>query len=593
MPRLIKLRWRRQLRQSQKQVEDISLQAGEQIERQLLRRFDRLIPVRRFVIGWVGLIIIIVALLIAENFALSGYYQTLASVPGGIYNEGVQGTFTNANPLYATTVADQTVSSLVFASLLKTDQNGKLVGDLASSYSVDAQGTTYTVRLRPHLKWQDGQPLTSRDVVFTYNTIANPDAGSPLFSNWQGINVSAPDANTVVFKLPDVLAAFPYNLTNGLVPAHLLSKIPAADLRSADFNTVHPIGSGPFAWQDLNVVNGNDPTHEQVQIGLKPFTGYALGTPKLDKFVVQIYADQTQLDNAFASKQLTGLESSTPPPLNIQNASGVTAHSFVARAANMVFFKTSTGVLADSSVRKALVQGANVPQIINNLGYLTHAVNEPLLTGQLGYNPAYKQAAYNLNAAEQLLASDGWTVGSGGIRQKNNQPLTFTLTAADTPENGRVTKELQQDWQAIGVKLNLQLLDPTDYQSALSYHQYDAILAGISIGVDPDVFVYWDSSQADIRSANRLNFSEYKNPTADNAIEAGRTRLNPSIRVIKYQPFLQAWQQDYPALGLYQPRLLYLTNGNVSGLSDQAITNATDRLANVQNWEILQGRVSK
>ncbi|HVX56773.1 MAG TPA: hypothetical protein VHA37_03505, partial [Candidatus Saccharimonadales bacterium] len=100
------------------------------------------------------------------------------------------------------------------------------------------------------------------------------------------------------------------------------------------------------------------------------------------------------------------------------------------------------------------------------------------------------------------------------------------------------------------------------------------------------------SSQADVRSANRLNLSEYKNATADEALEAGRTRLDPALRTIKYRPFLQAWQQDAPAVGLYQPRLLYLTNGTVAGLSDAPINTPPDRFINVQNWEIRQARVT-
>ena len=191
-----------------------------------------------------------------------------------------------------------------------------------------------------------------------------------------------------------------------------------------------------------------------------------------------------------------------------------------------------------------------------------------------------------------MLEADGWKTAKNGVRAKAGQPLAFTLTAADTPEDRLVTGQLRQQWQRLGVKLNVQLLGTVDFQNALTYHGYDAILDGISIGVDPDVFVYWDSSQADIRSANRLNLSEYKNPVADAALEAGRTRLDPTLRIIKYKPFLEAWQHDSPALGLYQPRVLYLTNGPVSGLGDHPVNTAIDRFANVQNWEIRQAKVT-
>lgn len=575
--RRLRLIFRRRLRKGQRQVKGLGQEAEEQINRHLLGRFERLTTIRRFVIGWIGLLTVILIALIIQNLSLSGYYQTLKPVPGGIYNEGVLGRFTTANPLYATSDADTTVSRLVFAGLLKYSPEGKLVGDLASSYSVNDRGDIYTVRLKPHLTWQDGQPLTSADVLFTYKLIQNPDAGSPLQSSWQGIDVSAPDSQTVVFKLPGTLASFPYNLTNGIVPQHLLAKTPAVDLRSADFNTVHPIGAGPFAWQAIQVKNAEDPNTEQEQIGLTPFAAYAGGKPKLQQFNVQVFASQDQLTQAFDSGQLTGAEGLTQIPKPVAHKSSVLQHSLPLRAATMVFFKTSNGVLADQATRHALVQGTNVPNIIGQLGYPVRPVNEPFLTGQVGYDPALAQPKFDQKAAQAALSG------------KN---VSFTLTAANTRDDHVVASQLQKQWQQLGVKLNVDYLDPLDFQNALSYHNYDALLYGISIGEDPDVFVYWDSSQADIRSINRLNLSEWKNGAADASLEAGRSRIDPAIRAIKYKPFLQAWQTDSPALGLYQPRLLYLTNGQVAGLTNGPISTSIDRLTNVENWEIREAKVT-
>jgi peptide/nickel transport system substrate-binding protein len=376
------------------------------------------------------------------------------------------------------------------------------------------------------------------------------------------------------------------------VPQHLLASIPAAELRSADFNTVHPIGAGPFEWGAIQVNGTGDPTTDQEQVALTPFANYNGGKPKLQEFVVQVFANQAQLIKAFKTGRLTALEGLAKVPPALQNQADLVQHSLTLRAATMVFFKTSSGILADQTLRQALVQGANVPQIIANLGYPAREVREPLLAGQLGYNSSLTQAGFNPIAAGQQLTADGWAVGPRGLRYKDGQPLTFTLTAADNPDYHTVGRQLQRQWGALGVKLNVQYLQPSDFQNALSDHDYDAILDGISIGVDPDVFVYWDSSQADIRSPERLNLSEWSNSTADTALESGRTRLDPALRVVKYKPFLQAWQQSAPAMGLYQPRLLYLTNGPVSGLTAQPIDNVTDRLFNVQNWEIHQAKVT-
>jgi peptide/nickel transport system substrate-binding protein len=582
---------RRRLRKSQRQVEELSAQAEQNIEQHFLKRFDRLTRIRRFLFAWLLLMILLIGGVIAQNVNLGNYYQTLRPVPGGIFSEGIVGSFSNANPLYATSDADTSVSTLIFSGLFKYTDHNQITGDLASSYDVDAKGTTYTVHLKPGLKWQDGQPLTSRDVVFTYHLIQNPDAKSPLQASWQGVTVKATDARTVVFELSNSLAPFIYNLTNGIVPEHLLASVPPADLRSADFNTVKPIGAGPFVWHGVQV-SGSDPAKLQQQIALVPFAGYKGDKAKLNEFIIHTYAAKEDLITAFKHGQLTAAEGLTSVPPEIAKMKSLQVHNLLLSAATMVFFKTTSGVLSDKQVRQALVQATNVPDIINQLGYPTRAVKEPILQGQVGYDKSLAQPGFDLAAAQKALDGDGWVVGKGGVRYKNNQPLTFVLNAANTAEYHQVADELAKQWQALGVKLQVQLQEPTDFQSTLSGHSYDAVLYGISIGADPDVFVYWDSSQADIRASNRLNFSEYKNATADTSLETGRTRTDPALRTIKYRPFLQAWQQDYPALGLYQPRLLYLTSGTVGGLHDTVVNTPANRYNNVTNWEVRQARVT-
>ncbi|HVC36456.1 MAG TPA: ABC transporter substrate-binding protein [Candidatus Dormibacteraeota bacterium] len=589
--RLYRLRLRRQLKKQRRQVEDFGLQAEENLERHFLERFDRLLLVRRFVIGWLLLFLLLLGCGLWQLVALSSFYQAEQPVPGGVYSEGLLGSFTTANPLYATNDVDTTVSKLIFAGLFKYDNQNKLVGDLASSYSVDSKGLVYTVKLKPNLTWQDGTPLTSADVVFTYDAIQNPDARSVLENSWQGINVSAPDPLTVLFRLPNPLASFPYNLTNGILPKHLLSGIPMVDLRSADFNTNHPIGAGPFEWAAFQV-SGSDPTNAQEQVALKPFNKYHGSAPKLQEFIVHSFASKDQLIQAFAGNQLTAISGINSYPSRFSKDKSINIHQPLLTAATMVFFKTSSGLLGDQSVRRALVQAAQPAKIIAQLGYNTRPVREPLLEGQLAYDPTYAQAGYNLKAAQSILDQDGWKIGKNSIRYKNGQPLAFSLVAPNTLEYQMVTKELTEQWRLLGLKLLVRLEANQDFSSTLASHDYDAVLYGISIGVDPDVFVYWDSSQANILAPNRLNLSEYKSTEADSSLEAGRTRLDPALRVIKYKPFLQAWQTDSPALGLYQPRYLYLTHGTVYGLTDHSLNTPTDRFNNVENWMIRSAKVT-
>jgi len=179
------------------------------VERYFFRRLDRLVPVRRFVITWLLLLVLLCGCPVGQIRALDGQFQILQPTPGGIYTEGILGDFTNSNPLYATSQVDESVSKLLYASLFKYNDHNQLVGDLASGYEVDTSGKVYTVHLKPGLVWQDGVPLTAQDVVFTYKMIQNPDALSVLNSGWQGITATTPDNNTVVFTLPSSLAPKP------------------------------------------------------------------------------------------------------------------------------------------------------------------------------------------------------------------------------------------------------------------------------------------------------------------------------------------------------------------------------------------------
>jgi len=579
------LRARKRLRRRQHQVEDFGLHTEQQLDQNLFNRLNRLVLVWRFVTVWLLLLLLLLGSLVVQNQLLNKQYQTVGPIPGGIYTEGVLGSFTNANPLYATSDVDTTVSRLVFSGLLRYDAKNQLVGDLAESWNVDDRGTLYTVRLRPNLTWQDGKPLTSADVLFTYTTIQNPDAQSPFGASWRNIVIEAPDARTVTFKLSNPLASFAYNLTNGIVPAHILQKVAVGDLRSENFNTARPIGSGPFAWGAIEV-SGTSISSSEVHIGLKPFKHYWQGAPKLRSFVVRAYADEQRMIDAYKRRDLTAMAGLVTVPKTVANNADLRVHNLRLNAATMVFFKTSVPVLSDAKVRRALIEGVDQAAVLKQLGYPTRPVKSPLLQGQLAYNPAFTQPPYNFEQAKADLAVAGWQPGEQGILQKDGKKLSFDLFADDNEEYAKVANYLSAEWRKLGVVARVNLQPTEEFKNTLGGHMYDAVLHGITIGSDPDVFVYWDSSQTDVRSANRLNFSEYKSPAADSALQAGRSTVDNSLRVIKYRSFLTNWQQDAPALGLYQPRYLYITRGEVYGLNDQSINSGTDRFSNVNDWMI-------
>jgi peptide/nickel transport system substrate-binding protein len=573
------------------QVEEFGQQAERQLERNFFRRLERLADVRRFVLTWIVLIGLLGGAVAAQIGGLRSYYQVPAPVPGGTFSEGVLGSFTNANPLYATSPVDIAASKLLFASLFTYDQNNNLIGDLATDYSVDERGTTYTVRLRPNLVWHDGKPLTAEDVAFTYALIQNPDARSPLNPSFQRIVVKALDKTTVTFKLPGTLSSFPYSLTNGIVPKHILSGVSMNALRTQPFNTVRPVGAGPFKFSTLEVTGDSAATREE-RLALDAFDRYHTGKPKLDRFVIHSFRSEERMTQSFKNQEINSMAGLTKTPAEVGKGS-TRVYNIPLTASVMTFFKTTEGVLADVNVRQALVRATDQESVIKSLDYPSLPVREPLLPKQVGYNPAYQQAPFNLAEANTMLDSAGWVKGKDGIRRKDGVKLSFSMVAQDNGEYANVARVLQKNWHAVGADADVILEGQTDFQSTLSSHSYDALLYGISIGKDPDVIVYWDSKYADVRAENRLNFSEYKSTIADTALQAGRTRSDPALRAIKYQPFLQAWRDDAPAVGLYQPRFLYVTHGPVYGLSEHPINAEVERFTNVQNWMVREKGVSQ
>lgn len=581
--RAFKLRLRRRLRMRKLQVEELGQQAEQQLERNFFRRLERLAEVRRFIAAWLVLMVLLAGSVIAQMSGLRGLYQTPQPVAGGTYSEGILGSFTNANPLYATSSVDVAVSELLFAGLLTYDGRNNLVGDLAESYAIDERGTTYTVKLRPNLTWHDGQPLTAEDVVFTYQVIQNPDARSPLRASWQGITIQTVDPLTVAFTLPNQFSAFPYSLTNGIVPKHVLGNKSMASLRTVSFNTSEPVGSGPFKFKTLEVTGGTANDREE-RIGLDAFEGYHAGRPKLDRFVIYAFRDEARMIASFQEHTITAMAGLTKVPTTIEEDANSRAYSLPLTAQVMSFFRVTEGLLSDRTIRQALVRATDAPTIIKNLGYASLPVRQPLLQSQVGFNPAFSQAAFDLNAAKTMLEEQGWIVGADGVRQKDGKPLAFNLYAQDNSEYAEVAAQLQRQWRAAGIDVQVILQDSTDFQVTLSSHTYDALLYGITVGKDPDVYVYWDSKQADPRSESRLNFSEFRSATADAALQAGRTRSDATLRAVKYQPFLQAWRDEAPAVGLYQPRYLYITRSQVYGLAEHPINAETERFTNVHNW---------
>lgn len=581
-----KLRLRRRVKIHKHQAHEIGQHAEKGLEKHLFRRLDHIVGVRRFMLTWVLLLILLAGGVIAQTRGLSRFYQELSAAPGGTYTEGVIGGFTNANPLYAAGSVDTTVSRLVFSGLMQYDSDNQLIGDIAHKLESNPQASVYTAHLRDDVFWQDGHKLTAEDVVFTFQTIQNPDAKSPLLPNWRNIKIEARDERTVVFTLPHGLASFPHSLTSGLVPKHLLEGVPASSLRSSSFNTVNPVGSGPFKWEAVQVIGSSPETREE-QVGLTKNSGYYGGKPLLDRFVIRAFRSEDSLDRALVRHEVTAAAGLDALPAELKNANNITQYNVPLMSEVMVFLRNTAPALGDANVRRALTQATNTDAIIKGLGYPVIKADSLLLRSHIGYDRALAQLPFSPEEAKKQLDSAGWNqIGPDGIRTKDGQKLQVQLFSRSSGQYAYVSSMIQKQWRDVGVKVEVLLQPDEELQSTIAFHNYEALLYGITLGSDPDIYAYWHSTQADPASPQRLNFAEYKSSTLDTALEGGRSRVDPVLRATKYRPMLEQWQKDAPAIALYQPRFLYITSDKIYGFDPTRFSTPTDRFANVQNWAI-------
>jgi peptide/nickel transport system substrate-binding protein len=593
MQQKMKLRLRRVFRRRKKVALEAADQAEQQIERLFFRRLARLTNVRRFITGWIALLVLLVASVAIQARGLGTYYQRIAPVEGGTFREGIIGTFTNANPLYAATTVDGSISRLLFSGLFAHDSNNQLVPDVADSWEADENGQIYKVHVRKNIFWHDGKPLTAADVVFTYQTIQKPDAKSPLGSSWAGVGIKQLDDYTVEFSLPSPLASFPYSLTNGIVPKHILADIPAGQLRSVPFNTTAPVGTGPFRWSSVEVTGSNRETRSE-QVALVRNENYHLGIPKIEKYVLKTFRSEDKMIASYQSREIAAMVGLDSIPEELAADFSSLNYSTPMDGNVMLFLNNSSELLKDVKLRRALVQATNTKELLGQLSFTAIATHGPLLKQQVGYDPTVVQSPHDPSAAAKLFDEAGWPLQEDGLRKKDGQPLTLRFISQNVAEYATIAQQLQKQWKEFGVTVDVGLRSEEDMQSSvLTRHEYDVLLYGITIGIDPDVFAFWHSSQVDVRAPSRLNLSEYKSKEADKALEAGRTRVDPALRAVKYKPFLVAWRDEAPAIALYQPRFLYITRSQLNGYNVRRINTAVDRLYNIQNWTVLQDKVLK
>ncbi|HET9641239.1 MAG TPA: peptide ABC transporter substrate-binding protein [Candidatus Paceibacterota bacterium] len=516
------------------------------------------------------------ALLMFASF--SGVYalerSLLVEVPtyGGILYEGEVGSPQFMNPLLAISDADRDLSQLVYAGLMGLAGSGELVPVLAESYTVSPDGRVYRFTLRKNAVFTDGTPVTSNDVAFTVQTAQDAGLKSPKYADWAGVTVSAPDARTVVFTLAKAYPPFLELTTLGILPERRWRNVSNEEFPFSNLET-NPVGAGPF--KVSGVTRNSSGLISNVSLAYN--SSYVLGRPYLDGIRFTFYGSTEDLSGALASG---AVESA----YDVGRRNGLTAP--YARIFGVFFNANGKPAYARLEVRKALSLALDRQDIINSvLGGFATPIMGPVPPGE-NIDQVSVPTGPRIAEAAKVLTSAGWAYDGTARAWKNAaQKLTLdsiTVRTSNVPELKNVASAVKAQWEKLGIPVTIELYEPGDLsQNVIRPRKYEALLYGMVIGRDQDLYAFWDSKE---RNDPGLNIALYANKNVDALLEDARSTPDAEKRHADLQKIEDQVAADYPAAFLYSPDFTYSVPSDLRGVSLPQIIVPSDRFSSVTDW---------
>ncbi len=536
---------------------------------------------------WLAVIACLAVLLILVLTGYTAYNTTTVLIPdyGGEYVEGTAGNPRYLNPLLsAYNDVDRDISALVFNGLTVADAQGRILPDLAETWSISPDGLSYTFYLRTDVHWHDGVLFTADDVVFTTDLLRSSGfpGQSDLADLWGMVKVERSDAQTVRFTLDEPFAPFLHYTTIGLLPAHILEGVSATELPEHPFN-LNPVGTGPFKVAELTAGH----------VLLSANAEYYAGRPFLSSIELVFYPDWTTALAAYRSGQVHAI-GRIPSELlqEAQAQDGLTLYSAPLSGYSLVFLNLDRPVFRDKEVRQALLWATDRERIINQI------LDDQALVADGSVPPfswAYEahatQYGYDPSRAEALLDRAGWIDTDGdGVREKGELNLAFTLLTNDDATRIRIVEELVRQWAEVGIRAEGETAGLAGLvRDYLVPREFDALLYEWQrLPTDPDPYSQWHSTQA---SGSGQNFAAFSSERADLIMEEARQIPDDGGRSALYRELQRLLAEEVPVLPLYRPVYTYAVDQTVHDIRLGPMWDAPDRFRTITEWHIGTRRV--
>ncbi|MGH7411078.1 MAG: peptide-binding protein, partial [Candidatus Methylomirabilis sp.] len=423
---------------------------------------------------------------------------------------------------------------------------------------------TITFHLRKGVKWHDGEELTADDVDFTYRYMIDPKTPTAYAESFRQIKrAEVVDRYTyrVTYEKPYAPALLSWGMW--ILPWHILQAPWKAgvDLRTTQQNR-HPIGSGAYRFKEWK-------TGEKVVLEANPNSFE--GRPYFSRVVYRIIPDSSTI---FLELKAKNIDMAGLTPIQYRRQTDYPAfrkafnkYQYLANGYAYLGFNLLDPRFQDKRVRQAMAYAINKQEIIEGvlLGLGRPAVG-PYKPGTWWYRNDIQPFPFDPERAKALLAEAGWKDSDGdGILDRDGRPFSFTVRTNQGNLVRQQTAEIiQRRLRAVGIDVKIHIVEWAAFiNTFIKQKDFEAIILGWGLGLDPDQFDIWHSSKT---GPDELNHISYKNPKADALLEAGRRTFDEAKRKAIYGEFQEIMAEEQPVIFLYVPEALPVVSSRVRGI---------------------------
>jgi peptide/nickel transport system substrate-binding protein len=458
-----------------------------------------------------------------------------------------------------TDASSHEAAGYVFNGLVRYDKDLKLEGELAESWEISPDGKRITFHLRKGVKWHDGAPFTSDDVMFTYRRMIDPRTPTAYGEDFKQVKrAAAPDPHTFVVEYTRPFAPALASWGMHVLPKHLLENHP--DISKSPLNK-KPVGTGPYRFVEWK-------TGEKVVFDASP--DYFEGKPYIARVITRVIPDQATM---FLELKSGGVDTMalTPPQYVRQTESAefrktFDKYKYTASGYTYLGFRLSHPFFKDRRVRQAIAHAADKKALIDGvlLG-LGQEATGPYKPGTWAYNPNVRKYPHDPPRAKALLAEAGWKE-KDGVLVKDGQPFEFTvLTNAGNDARAKTAAILQQNLAEVGIRMKIRTVEWAAFiNEFIDKRKFDAVILGWNITPDPDQFDIWHSSKTGPKELNHVGFA---NPEVDRLLDEGRRTFDLEKRKNAYFRIQEILAEEQPYVFLYVPEALPVVQNRFHGIA--------------------------